>query len=294
MRINNNDLHSRVKRLEKLMSSTTNEVKKLELSRDIRLLKLMLNYTEGTNYEINNIYYCANNIIIDGYKIHNFDHERYIVLDYFILDLQNKKIMLYDNTITDSFIDGFENIEKIDVLNTLVGKKITIKTNESDIIILLDKDNKIVEYENRNIKKVGSSFLSKNDSLLKLNLENIERIGMLFLYKNKCLAEINIEKVKEIDMIFLYKNKWLTEIYLPNLISVGTSFLHDNNILENIYAPNLQKIGRECLSSNRNLKELSLSNLEKDYYKFLNIYVRTLLLKEESDKRIKKLRYMID
>lgn len=94
-------------------------------------------------------------------------------------------------------------------------------------------------------------------------------------------------------MIFLYKNKWLTEIYLPNLISVGTSFLHDNNILENIYAPNLQKIGRECLSSNRNLKELSLSNLEKDYYKFLNIYVRTLLLKEESDKRIKKLRYMI-
>ena len=67
-----------------------------------------------------------------------------------------------------------------------------------------------------------------------------------------------------------------------------------DNILENIYAPNLQKIGRECLSSNRNLKELSLSNLEKDYYKFLNIYVRTLLLKEESDKRIKKLRYMID
>lgn len=55
MRINNNDLHSRVKRLEKLMSSTTNEVKKLELCRDIRLLKLMLNYTEGTNYEINNI-----------------------------------------------------------------------------------------------------------------------------------------------------------------------------------------------------------------------------------------------
>lgn len=110
------------------------------------------------NYEINNIYYCANNIIIDGYKIHNFDHERYIVLDYFILDLQNKKIMLYDNTITDSFIDGFGNIEKIDVLNTLVGKKITIKTNESDIIILLDKDNKIVEYENRNIKKLDQVF----------------------------------------------------------------------------------------------------------------------------------------
>lgn len=55
MRINNNDLHSRFKRLEELMSSTTNEVKKLELSRDIRLLKLVLNYIEGTNYEINNI-----------------------------------------------------------------------------------------------------------------------------------------------------------------------------------------------------------------------------------------------
>lgn len=245
------------------------------------------------NYEINNIYYCANNIIIDGYKIHNFDHERYIVLDYFILDLQNKKIMLYDNTITDSFIDGFENIEKIDVLNTNAGKKITLKADASDIIILLDKDNKIVEYENRNIKKVGSSFLSENDSLLKLDLGNAQRIGMLFLYENKCLAEINIEKAKEIDMIFLYRNKWLTEIYLPNLIRVGTSFLHDNKILENIYAPNLQKIGREFLFLNNNIREISLSNLERDYYRYLNLYVRTLLLKEESDKKIKKLRYMI-
>lgn len=55
MRINNNDLHSRINRLEELMSSTTSDVKKLELSRDIRLLKLMLNYTEGTNYEVDSI-----------------------------------------------------------------------------------------------------------------------------------------------------------------------------------------------------------------------------------------------
>ena len=68
MRINNSDLHSRIKRLEELMNSTANEVKKLELSRDIRLLKLMLNYTEGTNYEVDSINVLFPNIMNESNK----------------------------------------------------------------------------------------------------------------------------------------------------------------------------------------------------------------------------------
>ena len=43
-------------------------------------------------YEINNIYYCLDNIIIDNGKVIDTytDKSRYIFLDYFILDRQKK------------------------------------------------------------------------------------------------------------------------------------------------------------------------------------------------------------
>ena len=45
------------------------------------------------NYEINNIYYCPNNIIIDNFEVKQFEKEKYIIFDYFLLDLVNKKII---------------------------------------------------------------------------------------------------------------------------------------------------------------------------------------------------------
>lgn len=50
------------------------------------------------NYEINNIYYCTDNIIIDNFEVVDkyTEKEKYIITDYFIIDLVNKKISLYD------------------------------------------------------------------------------------------------------------------------------------------------------------------------------------------------------
>ena len=48
------------------------------------------------NYEINNKYYCPNNIIIDNFEVKRYDKERYIILDYFILDMKERRIYLYD------------------------------------------------------------------------------------------------------------------------------------------------------------------------------------------------------
>ena len=47
------------------------------------------------NYEINNIYYCENNLIIDNFEVKEYPHEQYIIFDYFILDLKNKQIQPY-------------------------------------------------------------------------------------------------------------------------------------------------------------------------------------------------------
>ena len=69
------------------------------------------------NYEINNIYYCPNNIIINNYNvIRNYEEkEKYLILDYFILDLVNKKIFEYDD-LFDSFVSSIGDIKKIDII----------------------------------------------------------------------------------------------------------------------------------------------------------------------------------
>ena len=69
------------------------------------------------NYEINNIYYCPNNIIIDNYNVIRTyeEKEKYLVLDYFILDLVTKKIFEYDD-LFDPFTDSIQNIKKIDII----------------------------------------------------------------------------------------------------------------------------------------------------------------------------------
>ena len=46
------DLNSRIIKLQGLMNSTLNDIEKLELSRDIKLLKLMVNYVSNDRYYV--------------------------------------------------------------------------------------------------------------------------------------------------------------------------------------------------------------------------------------------------
>ena len=55
------------------------------------------------NYELNNIYYCPDNIIIDNFEVKKYPKEKYLITDYFIIDLVNKTISLYDENTRDTF-----------------------------------------------------------------------------------------------------------------------------------------------------------------------------------------------
>ena len=153
------------------------------------------------NYEINNIYYCADNIIIDSKRnvISDFkDKEKYLVIDYFILDIVKKKIYLYDERLKDSFIDNI-NIKKINILKDKNIKIIDIIPLEGEnITIKINSKSQILSYINNNIKKVKDNFLCDNTTINEIIMNSLEQTGDYFLEKNKCLKYIEFNKLKYI------------------------------------------------------------------------------------------------
>ena len=218
------------------------------------------------NYEINNIYYCENNVIIDNFEVKEYPHEQYIVLDYFILDLKNKRIQTYwnDMELEDSFPNTIGTIKDIKIENDKDNKNILIKTDNSDevdVIITLDKNNRIIALKNDKVENIGNSFLSYNNSLTSIELPNATSIGNRFLYYNKILTEIQLPNVTSIGNSFLSYNNSLTHIELQNATNIGNDFLLSNKLLTSIELPNVTSIGNRFLFNNVSLTSIALPNV---------------------------------
>ncbi len=218
------------------------------------------------NYEINNIHYCPNNIIIDNGKVIDTysDKSRYTFMDYFILDEKEKKIVLYDKELKDSFIDGLKNIINIEIINEGIHKKITLKQDDNkEAIIKLDSNGRIIEYENKYLQECGDYFLIYNKYLEVLNLPNLQECGVCFLDNNNFLQELMLPNLLECGNYFLGNNKSLQELTLPNLQRCGRSFLGNNISIKELNLQNLQMCGNFFLGSNNSLQALSLPNLQE-------------------------------
>ena len=146
--------------------------------------------TDGKFYKfelkINNIYYCGNNTIIDKGEVKTFDKNKYLVIENFILDFENKKIYLYDKSIKDSFCESINEIESIK--KSIIsdnGHLIEITSKESNVIkIVLDKNNNIIDYTNLNLTEIKNNFLYYNKNLKELKLPNLQVLGDFFLNSN--------------------------------------------------------------------------------------------------------------
>lgn len=217
------------------------------------------------NQEINNIYYCPNNIIIDNFEVKRYEKDKYIVFDYFIFDLVNKEIKIFDNKfIEDSFPDTIKNIEKIEIEKEEKYKNIKIKVkDEEDIKIVLNENNEMIKLENSNLEKVGDSFLHWNNSLQEINLPNLQKVGAKFLCHSNSLQRLTLPNLKEVGDYFLAYNKSIQELTLPNLQEVGNDFLYYNRTLQELNLPNLQKVGDNFLFYNTLLQRLNLPNIRE-------------------------------
>ena len=239
------------------------------------------------NYEINNIHYCEDNIIIDNDEVIKYDKEKYILIDYFILNLVDKKIEVYDDKLkTDSFIDSIGKIEKIDIKKDRFRKYIKINNK----ISLSIHDNRLNTYTDNEVKKIGNDFLHRSeylsticltsvkeigdnflrdDSLIEfIYLPNVKKIGDDFGLDNK-MSIITLENVEEIGNSFLYFNKGLNIAILPKLRKVKDCFLNSNLGLDYIDLPNLKEIGNNFMNDNKHLTGINLPSVEKITDNFL-------------------------
>ena len=216
------------------------------------------------NYEINNVYYCPDNIIIDNFNVKRYDKSRYLIIDYFIIDLSNKSISLYDKKLSDSFCDVIKDINKIEIDNIDSGKKITILGDFCRCLeIITDKAGKIISLKMNKIYDIGDNFLSYNTSLQKFTAENLTEVGDNFLCFNTSLQKFTAESLTEVGSYFLWCNNTLQELYLPNLKIVGHDFLRRNKTLQKFTAENLIKVGDWFLNNNHKLRNKILSEIEK-------------------------------
>ena len=258
------------------------------------------------NYEINNIYYCETNIIIDNGRLidkYSKEKERYILIDYFIIDKKEKTISLYDKTINDSFIDSVNGIGNIKDIISTKDKNIIIKyEDEKQINIRIDKSNNIISYKNDYVKIIEDNFLYCNQSLISIELSKVKVMEDNFLYWNKSLTNIKLPKVEIIGNSFLCNNVLLEKIELPkvevigncflyfnpSLISIeflkvetiGNCFLCNNFFLEKIELPNVKNIGKCFLSCSNYLQMLKLPKVEiiGDKFLFLNKSLKSIEL----------------
>ena len=255
------------------------------------------------NYELNNIYYCPDNIIIANGEARRLNKQKNILIDYFVIDLENKKIQIFDNRIGDSFIDGFSDIKKIKITKIDNNKRITITPEQGqEITIEIDILGNIIKYYNPNLeeiknhflcynrklaklsllnlKRVGDNFLRNNLSLTKLNLPNLEYIEDNFLWSNRVLDELNLPSLKAVENKFLCSNRNLKELNLPNLNYIKNDFLLFNKELSIVNLPKLNSIGDGFLTNNIPLTKLNLPNLKKvgGAFLYFNIELKTISL----------------
>ena len=224
------------------------------------------------NYEINNIYYCENNVIIDNFEVKEYPKEQYIIFDYYIMDLKQKKVYLYDENIQDDFPNTFKDIDRVEIKGGKEKEIIITDTFGNDSIRLkLDQNNRLISFVNEQVEVIGDGFLYWDETLTDLTLPNVIEIDDDFLKMNEILEELYLPNVKKIGNYFLYKNTMLVSLILPNVIEIGICFLFSNVMLKNLSLPNVIEIDDSFLYMNQILEEVYLPKVKIIGYYFLSM-----------------------
>jgi len=227
------------------------------------------------NTEYNGINYCENNVIIDNGRLidkYSNEKERYLVMGCYILDLKEKKILLYDNKKIDSFPDTINPFtEKIEIKKDGEFRIILIKcSGMSPIIIKLDKYNNILSYKNDAVTNINDEFLYDCSTLEDISLVNLQSAGSNCFAFCSNLKEMIFPNLKFVGDNFGYSCHNIRKIYFPFLKKTGGYFLSSAKLLEEASFPKLEDAGRVFMNNCGQLKNIDFQSLisVREYFLF--------------------------
>ena len=246
------------------------------------------------NLEVDNVYYCPDNIVIKDGVVEQLDKSKYLLIDQFLLDLGSNSASIefykqqhHDSRAGDSFIDYYNDtalftapddivnpyhqyslnliskLKKVKVITTEFGKELvlTLRSGEESRI-KINKSNQIIGYNNPYLKEAKARFLYENRTLQELELASLTKAGHLFLPNNKVLHHLELPMLTQTGICFLTNNLRLTILELPNLEVAGDDFLFRNMYIHTLILPSLQVAGNSFLYGNEALEELDLPKLQ--------------------------------
>lgn len=184
------------------------------------------------NCELDGVYFCENNILIKNGKVCNtyaMNKERYLLIENYLIDRKEKCIidLPYNNTsstksLGDPFLNSIKDVGIIKNINLFKnGEKRNIIfsfENNQQVIVVINKNNSIIEYYNEFVKNIDHFFLQYNETLEKIELANVEKIGCYFLTRNEKLSNISLPQVQTIGSSFLPHNQLINKERIFNEI----------------------------------------------------------------------------
>ncbi len=250
------------------------------------------------NLEINDNYYCENNIVIKNGAPIVYDKSRYLLVENYLFDKKicdKEKIKVIPlnkppelGYKTDAFVESLEEIDKIEIVNLENNERLLkIFPKNNDIIeIKINEYNQFLSIYNPNVKTIGDEFLSYNEQIKEISLPNATEIGDKFLRCNEQIKEISLPNATEIGDEFLFCNKEIKEISLPNATEIGDEFLYYNKEIKKISLPKATHIGDNFLCCNEQIKEISSPKATHigNYFLFNNKEIKEISLPSNTEK----------
>lgn len=245
--------------LENIIPGLTNSFAKyygMTKSKDVNLSLPNYRQINGCFYRynesFNDVYYCENNYIIDNDEViqtYAKNPERYIVMDYYIIDLMDKTISLYDERLKDSFPSSLGKIDSFEIRKGDQSKFIIADSEDGTSYLTLNFNNQLIKADLLDVKEAGDNFMQHLESLEELIAPRLTKVGNNFLQRASSVNEIRLPILKEAGHNFLQDNVSVSAIDLPSLEEVGNNFISYNNMISYINLNALEKTGDNFLSS---------------------------------------------
>jgi len=218
------------------------------------------------NIELDNIYYCPNNIVIENTIPRKLDKSTYEMFDYHIFNKVTKK---FETKVKDSFTDGLDYITKIETEYNPESKLRTLLITYNDIdalevrhfCVVTNERGQMVEAFVENAPTTKNPYLVRSNYLKVIDASNITELPSNSIRYARSLFHIgmdNLETINANSFEYLYS---LYALELPNVKKISHNCFEFASNLKSVSVPNAEELGINAFKCSQNLKTLNAPNI---------------------------------